>query len=147
VTAGDPTASPTPADDPVRFQRAADSLPKLTRAVLLLSAIDDMPYDDIALRCGISEDEVRVRLADALIGLGRAMRGPLPWTGQMRLALQPWRSMWARARAGIGPPLGAMAAVVAGRVAAIADRPRRAPLRTDPQNRVSAMLAVNRDLR
>lgn len=99
MTAGYPAASPTPADDPVPFQRAADSLPKLTRAVLLLSAIDDMPYDDIALRCGISEDEVRVRLADALIGIGRAMRGPLPWTGQVRLALQPWRSMWARARA------------------------------------------------
>lgn len=99
MTAGDPAASPTPGDDPVRFQCAADSLPKLTRAVLLLSAIDDMPYDDIALRCGISEDEVRVRLADALIGIDRAMRGPLPWTGQVRLALRPWRSMWARARA------------------------------------------------
>jgi len=99
VTAGDPAASPTPADDPVRFQRAADSLPKLTRAVLLLSAIDDMPYGEIALRCGISEDEVRVRLADALIELDHAMRGPLPWTGQVRLALHPWRSMWARARA------------------------------------------------
>ena len=99
MTAGDPTASPTPADDPVRFQRAADSLPKLTRAVLLLSAIDDMPYGDISLRCGISEDEVRVRLADALVELSRAMRGPLPLTGRVRLALRPWRSMWARARA------------------------------------------------
>lgn len=99
MTADDPAAPPKPGDDQVRFHRAADSLPKLTRAVLLLSAIDDMPYGDIALRCGISEDEVRVRLANALIGIGRAMRGPLPWMGQVRLALRPWRSTWARARA------------------------------------------------
>lgn len=85
-------------DDPVHFQRAADSLPKLTRVVLLLSAIDDMSYDDIALRCGISRDEVRVRLADALIGLDRATRGSLPWAGRLRLALRPWRSSWGSAR-------------------------------------------------
>lgn len=99
MTADEPAASPKPGDDQVRFQRAADCLPKLTRAVLLLSAIDDMPYGDIALRCGISEDEVKVRLADALIGIDRAMRGPVPWTGRVRLALRPWRSMWTRARA------------------------------------------------
>jgi hypothetical protein len=99
VTADDSAAPPKPGDDQIRFQRAADSLPKLTRAVLRLSAIDDMPYGDISLRCGISEDEVRVRLADSLIALGRAMRGPLPWTGRVGLALRPLRSMWARARA------------------------------------------------
>lgn len=93
------TAGGACGDDPVRFQRAADSLPKLTRTVLLLSAIDNMPYDGIALRCGISEEEVRVRLADALLGLDRAVRGQLAWAGWARLALQPSRWAWARARA------------------------------------------------
>jgi hypothetical protein len=86
------------ADEDRHYRDALDGLPKLTRIVLTLSAMDDMAYPDIALRCGIPEEEVRIRLADALVGIGREMDGRHTLLGIARRALSPWRLVWAKAR-------------------------------------------------
>ena len=81
-----------------RFVAALETLPRLTRAAFLLSARDNLAYVEIGWRCGISVDEVTVRIADALLGIDRAMyRRPSPG-GRMRRALLPYRDAWAAAR-------------------------------------------------
>lgn len=82
-----------------RYVEALETLPLLTRTVFLLASHDSFPYAEIGWRCGISIDEVRVRVADALLGLDRHMRGRSVFTSRIRRALLPWRDAWATARA------------------------------------------------
>jgi len=78
---------------------ALDTLPRLTRAVFLLNCRDDLPYIEIGWRCGISVDEVMVRIGDALLGIDRTMDGRPSLAGRARRALLPYRDAWATARA------------------------------------------------
>ena len=82
-----------------RYVEALEALPLLTRTVFLLASRDGFPYAEIGWRCGISIDEVQVRLADALLDVSRHMYGRRSFVGQIRRALLPWREAWAAARA------------------------------------------------
>lgn len=82
-----------------RLVEAYAGLPPLTRAVLLLARLDNLSYNDIGVRCGISVDEVTVRFADGLIAIGRYMDGKSALRIRVRRAFLPWRDAWARARA------------------------------------------------
>nr|WP_281421883.1 sigma-70 region 4 domain-containing protein [Stakelama flava] len=73
-------------------------LPPLTRAVFLLSRVDDLAYADIAWRCGIDTAEVQLRLADALFGIGRALNGHVTIAMRVRGELLIWRAACARYR-------------------------------------------------
>jgi len=81
-----------------RFAAALETLPLLTRAAFLLSARDNFPYIEIGWRCGISVDEVTVRIGDALLGIDRALSGRPNLAGRIRRALLPYRDAWAAAR-------------------------------------------------
>lgn len=81
-----------------RFAIGLEGLPCLTRAVFLLHRLDDLSYDDIAWRCGISEDDVMLRMAEALTGVRRACDGDPTVLARVRRALLPWRLEWARWR-------------------------------------------------
>lgn len=81
-----------------RHVEALETLPPLTRAVFLLNRLDDLSYDDIGGRCGITVDEVTVRMTDALIGVDRYMRSQPALAARVRRACLPWRDAWARAR-------------------------------------------------
>jgi hypothetical protein len=82
-----------------KYAEALEALPLLTRTVFLLASRDSFPYAEIGWRCGITIDEVQVRVADALFGLDRHMRVRPTFTGRIRRALLPWRDAWATARA------------------------------------------------
>jgi len=95
-----PDDEPRLTDDEQRqYAEALEALPLLTRTVFLLASRDSFPYAEIGWRCGISIDEVQVRLADALLGVSRHMHGRRSFVGQVRRALLPWRDVWAAARA------------------------------------------------
>jgi hypothetical protein len=81
-----------------RFVAALETLPHLTRAAFLLSARDNLPYIEIGWRCGISVDEVTVRIGDALLGIDRALSGRPNLAGHIRRELLPYREAWAAAR-------------------------------------------------
>jgi len=81
-----------------RFVAALATLPHLTRAAFLLSARDNLSYAEIGWRCGICVDEVTVRIADALLGIDRAMYDRPSLAGRIRRALLPYRHAWAAAR-------------------------------------------------
>ncbi|HEU5068015.1 MAG TPA: sigma-70 region 4 domain-containing protein [Sphingomicrobium sp.] len=78
---------------------ALETLPRLTRAVFLLNCRDDFPYVEIGWRCGISVDEVTVRMSDALLAIDRAMHKRPSLSGRIRRALLPYRDAWAATRA------------------------------------------------
>jgi hypothetical protein len=81
-----------------QFVAALETLPCLTRAAFLLSARDNLPYIEIGWRCGISTDEVTVRIGDALLGIDRALSRCPRLAGRIRRALLPYRDAWATAR-------------------------------------------------
>lgn len=81
-----------------QFVAALETLPCLTRATFLLSARDNLSYPEIGWRCGIGVDEVTVRIADALLGIDRAMNGRPSVAGRIRRELLPYRDAWAAAR-------------------------------------------------
>lgn len=78
---------------------ALDTLPHLTRVVFLLNCRDDLPYTEIGWRCGISVDDVTVRIGDALLRIDRTMNGRPSLAGRVRRVLLPYRDAWATARA------------------------------------------------
>jgi hypothetical protein len=84
--------------DERRYREALESLPTLTRAVLLLSSRHELSYDEIAWCCGISSDEVMVRIGNALLGIDRYLSGTRTPIGLLRRALSPCRNAWAAAR-------------------------------------------------
>ena len=84
------------------YREALDALPSLTRAVLLLSSRHELSYDEIGWCCGISTDEVMVRIGSALRGIDRYLSGVRTPAGLLRRALSPCRHAWAGARVGEG---------------------------------------------
>lgn len=78
--------------------QALESMPLLTRTVFLLHRLDDLSYGEIAWRCGVSPDEVMVRMTDAILLLSRwrDRRGTL--AGRIRRGSLPLRDAWATAR-------------------------------------------------
>lgn len=65
---------------PEELEAAAARLSATERQVLFLSAREGLSYDEIAVRLGISGDEAREHLADALYRLDRTLeRRRRPW--------------------------------------------------------------------
>ncbi len=63
-----------------KLEKAASRLSPIEREVLFLSAKEGLRYDEIAQRLGISSDEARGHLADALYHLDRDLeRQERPW--------------------------------------------------------------------
>jgi hypothetical protein len=81
-----------------QFEAALETLPCLTRAAFLLSARDNLSYPEIGWRCGISVDEVMVRIGDALLGIDRALSDQMSVPARIRRAFLPCRDAWAAAR-------------------------------------------------
>jgi DNA-directed RNA polymerase specialized sigma24 family protein len=81
-----------------RFALWFDGLSRLTRLVFLLHRVDELPYDQVAWRCGISVDEVTLRIANAIAALRCSRDGRVSIIGLLRLRLLPWRFAWARCR-------------------------------------------------
>lgn len=81
-----------------RIVAGLEGLPNLTRVVFLLHRLDDLPYDEIAWRSGISVDEVTLRMADALTSLRHSCDGDPRLSARVRRALLPWRFAWTRWR-------------------------------------------------
>jgi DNA-directed RNA polymerase specialized sigma24 family protein len=101
VDGDDPTACDAPSASSETQRRLAaglEGLPCLTRAVFLLHRIDNHGYDAIAWRCGISVDEVTLRMVDALTGLRRSCDSDPTFAARVRRALLPWRYAWMRWR-------------------------------------------------
>lgn len=101
VDGDDPAACDAPSASSETQRRIAvglEGLPCLTRAVFLLHRIDNHSYDAIAWRCGISLDEVTLRMADALTGLRRVCDGNPAPGARLRWTLLPWRCAWAQWR-------------------------------------------------
>jgi hypothetical protein len=84
-------------DEPL-FREALESLPPLTRAVLLLSSRHELSYKEIGWCCGISNDEVIVRMVNALVGIDRYMCGFRTPSVLLRRVIKPGRESWAAAR-------------------------------------------------
>ena len=81
-----------------KFVSALETLPLLTRVVFLLNCSDDLSYAEIGWRCGISIDEVAIRIGDALAATDRTMRSGPSFAGRIRRAMLPCRKAWAAAR-------------------------------------------------
>lgn len=81
-----------------RYIEAFETFPLLTRAVFLLACRDELTDDEISWRCGISSDEVRVRIGDALVELDGCLHNGPSWIGRVRRASLGWRQTWAAAR-------------------------------------------------
>jgi hypothetical protein len=79
------------------FREALDALPSLTRAVFLLASRHELSYDEIGWCCGISSDEVMVRIGSALRGIDRYLSGVRTPNGLVGRGLSPWRHAWAAA--------------------------------------------------
>jgi DNA-directed RNA polymerase specialized sigma24 family protein len=88
--------SADPDDMQQRIAVGLEGLPNLMRAVFLLHRLDDLSYDDIAWRCGISVDEVVLRMADGLTALRQSYAGDPTFLARIRRAMLPWRFAWAR---------------------------------------------------
>lgn len=94
-----PDDNPRLTDEEQRqYAEGLDALPPLTRTVFLLASRDGFPYAEIGWRCGISFNEVQLRVADALFGLDRHMRVRPSFIGRIRRTLLPLRDAWASAR-------------------------------------------------
>lgn len=101
VDGDDPAACDAPyatSETQRRLAIGLEGLPCLTRAVFLLHRIDNHGYDAIAWRCGISVDEVTLRMVDALTGLHRSCNGHSTLSARVRRAVVPWRDAWMRWR-------------------------------------------------
>ena len=67
-----------------QLEKAASRLRPIEREVLFLSAREGLRYDQIAERLGISSEEARGHLADALYRLDR----------EIERAARPWWKFW-----------------------------------------------------
>lgn len=55
-------------------------LPPLTREIFMAHRLDDMPYEEIARRTGLTLRQVERHIARAIIELDRGLRNePQPW--------------------------------------------------------------------
>lgn len=56
-----------------RYREAVAALPKRTREVFLLHRLNELGYDEIAMRLGISSATVRWHVAQAILSIGEAI--------------------------------------------------------------------------
>lgn len=82
-TPGEMHGPPDP-DELARLERAVLSLPRATREVFLAHRLDNRSYAEIAEVTGLSERQVRRRMAEALYRVGRFT------DGDERTAWQRW---------------------------------------------------------
>ena len=76
---GVPPPPPPDADaETLRIDRALRGMRSFDRNIFLVSRIDDMPYDEIARRTGLSVDQVRKRVLKTLLRLRRVQDGERP---------------------------------------------------------------------
>lgn len=76
---GVPPLPPSDADaETLRIDKALRGMRSLDRNILLVSRIDDMPYDEIADRTGLSIDQVRKRVLKTMLRLRRVQDGERP---------------------------------------------------------------------
>lgn len=85
-----PDAEPTLTDEERRgYVEALETPPRLTRTVFVLASRVGFSYLEIGGRCGITVEEVRVHVTDALIGLDRYLAGGPTLAGRFRCGLLP----------------------------------------------------------
>ncbi len=71
--------SPNP-DQRKRMEAIMRRMPRLTREIFLAHRLDDMPYDEIARRTGLTVRQVERHMACAILALVRGLDGePRPW--------------------------------------------------------------------
>jgi RNA polymerase sigma-70 factor (ECF subfamily) len=58
-----------------RLEEAAMNMPKLQREIFLAHRLDDMPYDEIARRTGLTVRQVERHMARAIYKITVALRG------------------------------------------------------------------------
>lgn len=64
----------------VRIEAIMLRLPRLTREIFMAHRLDDMPYDEIARRTGLTVRQVERHMARAILALMRGLdREPRPW--------------------------------------------------------------------
>jgi RNA polymerase sigma-70 factor (ECF subfamily) len=63
-----------------KYRSAVDALPRKQREIFLAHRLQDMPYDEIARRTGLSIRQVERQMARAMYKLVKQMEGePLSW--------------------------------------------------------------------
>jgi RNA polymerase sigma-70 factor (ECF subfamily) len=63
-----------------RMEAIVLRLPRMTREIFLAHRLDDMPYEEIARRTGLSVRKVERHMARAILALVRALDDPpRPW--------------------------------------------------------------------
>jgi RNA polymerase sigma factor (sigma-70 family) len=63
-----------------RMQAIMRRMPRLTREIFMAHRLDDMPYEEIARRTGLSTRQVEKHIAKALMHLHRGLQRELrPW--------------------------------------------------------------------
>lgn len=63
-----------------RMEAIMRRLPRLTRDIFLAHRLDDMPYEEIARRTGLSVRDVERHIARAILALMRGLDGEQrPW--------------------------------------------------------------------
>lgn len=76
---GMPPPPPTVADaDTLRIDQALRRMRSLDRNIFLVSRLDDMPYDEIARRTGLSVKQVQKRVVKTMLRLRRVQDGERP---------------------------------------------------------------------
>jgi DNA-directed RNA polymerase specialized sigma24 family protein len=65
---------PVPPELVERIQAITRRMPRLTREVFLAHRLDDMPYDEIARRTGLTIRQVERHIARAILLLDRGLR-------------------------------------------------------------------------
>ncbi len=63
-----------------RLQAIMLRMPRLTREIFMAHRLDDMPYEEIARRTGLSIRQVERHIARAILELDRGLHSaPRPW--------------------------------------------------------------------
>ncbi len=63
-----------------RLEGIMRRMPRLTREIFMAHRLDDMPYEEIARRTGLSARQVERHIARAILHLDRGLHGPQrPW--------------------------------------------------------------------
>lgn len=67
-----------------RLAKAVDALPLKLRAVWLLGTVDQLDYERIGFRLGLSIAEVELCTAQAILRIDRRLCGRRDWLGRWR---------------------------------------------------------------
>jgi RNA polymerase sigma-70 factor (ECF subfamily) len=67
-----------------RLQAIMLRMPRLTREIFMGHRLDDMPYEEIASRTGLTVRQVERHMARAILHLDRGLHG----------RLRPWWKLW-----------------------------------------------------